>query len=66
MFVRTTESGDVMLIVCFFHEDVEKRTALLDAVAAMFPQVKSRERVSGASATSPSCWDGSAPATASR
>ncbi len=41
MFVRTTESGDVMLIVCFFHEDVEKRTALLDAVAAMFPQVKS-------------------------
>ena len=41
MFVRTTESGDVMLIVCFFHEDVEKRTALLDAVAAKFPQVKS-------------------------
>ena len=41
MFVRTTESGAVMLIVCFAHEDVEKRTALLDAVAAEFPAITS-------------------------
>ena len=41
MFVRTTESGAVMLILCFAYEDVEKRTALLDAVAAEFPQITS-------------------------
>ena len=41
MFIRTTESGAVMLIVCFAHEDVEKRTALLDAVAAEFPAITS-------------------------
>ncbi len=41
MFVRTTERGEVMLILCFFHEDKEKRTALLDAVAAAFPQITS-------------------------
>ena len=41
MFVRTTESGSVMLIVCFFYEDSPRRTALLDAVAAEFPQITS-------------------------
>ena len=41
MFVRTTEAGAVMLIVCFAYEDVERRTALLDAVAAEFPQITS-------------------------
>ena len=41
MFIRTTESGDVMLIVCFFHDDVQKRTGLLDAVLEAFPQIKS-------------------------
>lgn len=41
MFVRTTESGAVMLILCFAYENVEKRTALLDAVAAEFPQITS-------------------------
>ena len=41
MFVRTTEAGAVMLIVCFAYEDVERRTALLDAVAAEFPQISS-------------------------
>ena len=41
MFVRTTESGDVMLIVCFAHEDEPKRKALLDALVAEFPQITS-------------------------
>lgn len=41
MFIRTTEQGDVMLIVCFFHDDVQKRVALLDAVLEAFPQIKS-------------------------
>lgn len=41
LFIRTTEAGAVMLIICFAHEDVERRTALLDAVAEAFPQVTS-------------------------
>ena len=41
MFVRTNEAGDVMLILCFFYDDAEKRTALLDAVAEAFPAVTS-------------------------
>ena len=41
MFIRTTEAGDVMLIVCFFHDDAPKRVALFDAVLEAFPQIKS-------------------------
>ena len=41
MFVRTTEAGAVMLIVCFAYEDADRRTALLNAVAAEFPQITS-------------------------
>ena len=41
MVVRTTEKGNVMLIMCFYHEDEEARTALLDAVADKFPQITS-------------------------
>lgn len=41
MVVRTTEKGNVMLIMCFYHEDAPARTALLDAVAAEFPQITS-------------------------
>ena len=41
MFVRTTESGAVMLIVCFFHEDKQRREALLDAVSKAFPEITS-------------------------
>ena len=40
MFVRNTDAGDVMLIVCF-GEDFPQRTALLDAVAERFPQIRS-------------------------
>lgn len=41
MFIRTTEKGEVMLIVCFYHEDKPAREALLDAVAKQFPQIVS-------------------------
>lgn len=41
MFIRTSESGSVMLIICFYHEDAEARTVLLDAVSAGFPQITS-------------------------
>ena len=40
MFVRTTDAGAVMLIVCF-GEDFPQRAPLLDAVAAEFPQISS-------------------------
>lgn len=41
IFVRTTEKGEVMLIVCFAKEDRDRREALLDAVSARFPQITS-------------------------
>lgn len=41
IFIRTTEKGEVMLIVCFSHEDKTRREALLDAVTARFPQITS-------------------------
>ncbi len=40
MIVRTTQAGEVMLIVCFYHED-KAVTALLDAVSEAFPQITS-------------------------
>ena len=41
MFVRTTEEGQVMLIVCFAQPDQARITALLDAVQARFPEITS-------------------------
>ena len=41
MFIRSTEKGEVMLILCFAREDAPRRKALLDAVAAAFPQITS-------------------------
>ena len=40
MFVRTTDAGAVMLIVCF-GEEFPQRAPLLDAVAKEFPQISS-------------------------
>ena len=40
MFVRTTDDGQVMLIVCFA-ADFDGREAMLDAVAQHFPQITS-------------------------
>lgn len=41
LVIRTTEKGDVMLIVAFGDDDEQTRTELLDAVAEKFPQIKS-------------------------
>lgn len=40
IFIRTTEDGQVMLIVCFA-ADFPGREAMLDAVAAAFPEITS-------------------------
>lgn len=41
MFVRSTEKGEFMVIICFYREDEEARTALLDALAEAFPSIVS-------------------------
>ena len=41
MFVRTTESGEVMVIMCFFHEDRKVREGMLDAMIEAFPEITS-------------------------
>ena len=41
MIVRTSTTGDLMLIVAFYHEDKEKREALLQHIADKFPQISS-------------------------
>ena len=41
MFIRTTEDGQVMLILCFAKPDEAPRKALLDAVSARFPEITS-------------------------
>jgi len=41
LVIRTTPGGNVMVIVVFFHEDVEKRTGLLEFLASEFPQITS-------------------------
>ncbi|SRX73893.1 23S rRNA (uracil(1939)-C(5))-methyltransferase RlmD [Aequorivita antarctica] len=41
LMIRTTSTGEVMVLVQFFHEDEENRKLLLDAVATEFPQITS-------------------------
>ena len=41
MFIRTTDTGDLMVILCFFYENRKVREAMLDAVADAFPQITS-------------------------
>ena len=41
IIVRTSTTGDVMLIVCFFAEQKENREGLMAAIAAEFPQITS-------------------------
>jgi 23S rRNA (uracil1939-C5)-methyltransferase len=41
IIVRTSTTGDLMLIVCFFSEQKENREQLLEAIAAEFPQITS-------------------------
>jgi len=41
LMMRTTSTGEIMLVVVFFREDQEAREALLDAVKARFPEITS-------------------------
>ena len=41
LMLRTSSTGEVMVLVQFFHEDEENRKLLLDAVAAEFPNITS-------------------------
>lgn len=41
MFVRLTEAGGLMLIMCFCREDKKLRTSLLDALIKQFPEITS-------------------------
>lgn len=41
MFIRTDFEDNIMLIICFYHEDKTQREALLDAVSEAFPQIVS-------------------------
>ncbi len=41
LMIRTTSTGEVMVLIQFFHEDEENRKLLLNAVAEEFPQITS-------------------------
>lgn len=39
LMIRTTSTGEIMVVVVFFREDQEAREELLDALRASFPQI---------------------------
>ena len=41
LMLRTSTTGEVMVLLQFFHEDESGRKALLDAIAAEFPEITS-------------------------
>ena len=41
LIIRTTSTGELMTIFVFFHEDKEKREALLGHIAGQFPEITS-------------------------
>ena len=41
LMIRTASTGDVMLVVVFYHEDRERREALLNYIAQQFPEITS-------------------------
>ncbi|GAA3590265.1 23S rRNA (uracil(1939)-C(5))-methyltransferase RlmD [Flavivirga amylovorans] len=45
MMIRTSSTGDIMLLVQFFKEDKAKRELLLDFIADTFPQITSLQYV---------------------
>lgn len=45
MMIRTSSTGDIMVMVQFFKEDKEKRELLLDFLADTFPQITSLQYV---------------------
>ncbi|SEQ37872.1 23S rRNA m(5)U-1939 methyltransferase [Hyunsoonleella jejuensis] len=45
MMIRTSSTGDIMVLIQLFKEDVEKRELLLDFIAEEFPEVTSLQYV---------------------
>ncbi|TBN06772.1 23S rRNA (uracil(1939)-C(5))-methyltransferase RlmD [Hyunsoonleella flava] len=45
MMIRTSSTGDIMVLIQFFKEDIEKRTLLLDFIAEEFPEITSLQYV---------------------
>ncbi|WP_299443587.1 23S rRNA (uracil(1939)-C(5))-methyltransferase RlmD [uncultured Aquimarina sp.] len=45
LMLRIVSTGEIMVLVQFFHEDVEKRTLLLDYIASEFPEITSLQYV---------------------
>lgn len=41
LMIRTASTGDLMVVLVFFHEDTAKREALLSHIADRFPQITS-------------------------
>ncbi|MAP54184.1 23S rRNA (uracil(1939)-C(5))-methyltransferase RlmD [Altibacter sp.] len=41
LMLRTSSTGEVMVLLQFFYEDAPKRIVLLDAIAAQFPEITS-------------------------
>ncbi len=41
LMIRIASTGEIMVLVQFFHEDVEKRTLLLEYIANEFPEITS-------------------------
>lgn len=45
MMIRTSSTGDVMVVIQFFKEDKAKRISLLDFLAETFPQISSLQYI---------------------
>ena len=45
LMIRTSSTGELMVLIQFFYEDREKRELLLEAVAEMFPEITSLQYV---------------------
>ena len=41
LMIRTASTGDLMVVICFYHEDVKHREALMAHVAEQFPEITS-------------------------
>lgn len=41
LMLRISSTGEIMVLLQFFHEDVEKRTLLLDYIGSEFPEITS-------------------------
>ena len=39
LIIRTSSTGELMVILTFYHEDIEKREALLEAIKNEFPEI---------------------------